>query len=105
VKAVRSRFSCGGTGVYRLWLPAEGVDCLFGYGVVWGGFFADLEPGGGIAFDDGLFVGGKTGAFVEKGANLTLKLAHGRVAFDAFVFVEGALPGVVNSEQFDDMGP
>lgn len=55
--------------------------------------------------DDGLFVGGKPGALVEQGADLALELTDGPTAFEAFVFVEGPLPRVVDTKQFNQMGP
>ena len=50
--------------------------------------------------DDRLLVGGKTGAFEEEGADLALELAHGPVALEAFVFVEGTLERVVEADEF-----
>jgi hypothetical protein len=52
-------------------------------------------------FNDGLLVGGEAGAFVEQGADLALELAEGSFRPDglleAFVFVEGAFPRIVDA--------
>ena len=55
--------------------------------------------------DDGAFVFGKAGALVEEAADLALKLALRPSAVEAFVFVEGSLPRVVDADELDDLGP
>ncbi len=60
-----------------------------------------LAPG----VDHGLFVGGKPGALVEQGADLALELALGPMVLEAFVFVEGALPRIVDGEEIHEVRP
>ncbi len=57
------------------------------------------------AGDDRAFVLGESGALVEEAADLALELAHGPRAKETFVFVEGALPGIVEAEEFDEVRP
>ena len=66
------------------------------------GSFQSLPAG---MFDYGFLVRGKPGAFIEQGTDLALELALGPVVFEAFVFVERAFPGVVEMDEFDEMGP
>ena len=61
-----------------------------------------LRPG---ALDDGSFVGGKSGAFVEQRADLPLKLADRPPSIQAFVFVEGPLPRIVEPDEFLKVSP
>ena len=56
-------------------------------------------------FDDGLFIGGESGAFVKQGFNLPLELTHGPLAFQAFVFVESTFPRIFDAEEFLKFGP
>lgn len=57
------------------------------------------------AFDESFLVSGQAGAFKEQRADLALELADRPVSFEAFVFVEGAFPRVVESDQFDEFAP
>ena len=69
----------------------------------------DLAGGiGGLlagCFDDGVFVGGEAGAFVEEGADLALELAFGLVALETLILIESTLPRVFEGEQVDEMRP
>lgn len=58
--------------------------------------FASLLAG---VVDGGLFIRRKSGALVEQRADLSLKLALGPVGFEAFVLVEGTLPGIVDPDE------
>jgi hypothetical protein len=42
---------------------------------------------------------------VEEAANLTLELADGPVALQAFIFEKGAFPWVVNADEFLELAP
>jgi len=67
-----------------------------------GGSVSGLLPRAG---DDGTFVLGEAGALVEEAADLALELAHRPAAEQAFIFVERALPRIVEAEEFDEVGP
>ena len=69
---------------------------------VFDGFLRLLSAG---ALDDGSFVFGKTGALKEERTDLALKLAHGPVALETFVFVEGALERVGKADEFENLRP
>jgi len=53
------------------------------------------------AGDNGAFVFGEPGALVEETADLALELAHGPRAEEALVFVERALPRIVEAEELN----
>ena len=54
---------------------------------------------------DGPFVGGKAGTLVEQGADLALEVTHDPISFQALVFIESTLPGVVDANEFEEMSP
>lgn len=66
------------------------------------GRFGGLFPRAG---DDGAFVFGEAGALVELRTDLPLELANGPGAEEAFVFVECALPRIVEAEDIDQVRP
>ena len=55
--------------------------------------------------DNGFLVGGKGGAVVEQGADLSLELAFRPVSLEALVFVEGAFPRVIQTNEFKEVTP
>ena len=57
------------------------------------------------AGNNGPLVFRETGALVKQRADLALELAHGPVALEAFVFIEGAFERVANADEFDELSP
>lgn len=55
--------------------------------------------------DHGLFVPGQTGALVEQAFDLALELALGPVTVEALLLIESPFPMVINTGQFQEMGP
>ena len=78
-------------------LQDVGVTNEIGEGLLW-----FLFP---CSFDDGLLVGGETGALIKQGADLTTELSHGPVCLEAFIFIEGPLPGIIDGDEFDQLAP
>ena len=66
------------------------------------GLLRRLFPG---AIDDRALVGREARAFVKQASDLTLELADGPIALQAFVLVESALPWVVQLDEFLQFGP
>jgi hypothetical protein len=57
------------------------------------------------ASNHGCFIGRESRSLEEERTDLSLQLAHRPIAFETFIFVEGAFERVVDADEFNELGP